>query len=143
MNVRQRIKLAMLGNRWVRDTLIGDPNRSVQLAVLENPRITFEEIERITSSRRVDGEVIRKIIKNGEWVKKYAVKVALVKNPKTLIKDSVRFLAHLRDRDLMDVAKSKNIPAVVRAGAKRILISRRKNKNLFQHLRSTENCRRR
>lgn len=124
MSVAERIKLALLGNKEVRGILIRDPVKSVQVAVIRNPRITDPEVERIAGSRTVDEEVIRQILNNREWMKNYAVKLALVKNPKTPVKASLHLLPHLRTKDLKDVARSKNIPNVVVVGAKKLLESR-------------------
>lgn len=126
MGVGERIKLGMLGNKEVRSLLIRDPARAVQVAVINNPRITDTEVERIAASKIVDEEVIRLIINNREWVKNYAIKLALVKNARVPIQVSMRFLAHLRDRDLKDLARSKDIPNVVVVGAKKLLQERRR-----------------
>lgn len=125
MTVAERMKLALLGNREVRSILIRDPVRSVQVCVIQNPRITDTEVERIASSRTVDEEVLRLILKNREWVKHYRVKVALVNNPRTPLKESLRFLGHLRDRELKEVARSRNLPNPVVAAAKKLLLERK------------------
>lgn len=125
MTVAERIRLAMLGNKEVRGILIRDPARAVQIAVMGNPRLTDGEIERIASSRSVDDEVIRLILNNREWMKRYAIKLALVKNPKTPVKESMRLLSHIMDKDLKEVARSKNLPNVVVVAAKKLLSERK------------------
>lgn len=125
MTVAERIKLALLGNKEVRSILIRDPVRSVQVAVIQNPRITETEVERIAASRNVDEEVLRLILKNRNWIKLYPIKVALVKNPKTPVKESLRLLPHLRDKELKEVATSRNLPNPVLVAAKK-LVSERK-----------------
>lgn len=125
MTVAERIRLAMLGNKEVRGILIRDPARAVQIAVLGNPRLTDGEIERIASSRSVDDEVIRLILNNRDWMKRYAIKLALVKNPKTPVKESMRLLSHMMDKDLKEVARSKNLPNVVVVAARKLLSERK------------------
>lgn len=125
MTVAERMKLALLGNKEVRSILIRDPVRSVQVSVIQNPRITDSEVERIASSRSVDEEVLRMILKSREWLKYYSVKVALVNNPRTPIKESLRLLGHLREKDLKEVARSRNLPNPVVVGAKRLLAERK------------------
>ena len=44
MTVGERLKLALKGNRDARMILIRDPNRLIQRFVLQNPRITDDEI---------------------------------------------------------------------------------------------------
>ncbi len=124
MSVAERIKLGMLGNKEVRGVLIRDATRAVQIAVIQNPRLTDIEVERFASSRTVDDEVLRLILNNRDWLKNYAVKVALVNNPKTPVKASMRLLPHLRGKDLKNVARSKNLPNVVVVAAKKFLSER-------------------
>jgi hypothetical protein len=124
MTMAEKIKLAMIGNKEVRGILIRDPTKATQVAVINNPRITDSEIERIASSKTVEDEVIRLILNNREWLKSYAVKLALVKNPKTPVKAALRLVPHLRSKDLKEVARSKGISNVVVVGAKKILHQR-------------------
>lgn len=124
MSMAEKIKLAMIGNKEVRGILIRDPSKATQVAVVNNPRITETEIERIASSKTVEDEVIRLILNNREWLKAYAVKLALVKNPKTPVKAALRLVPHLRSKDLKEVARSKGISNVVVVGAKKVLHQR-------------------
>ncbi len=125
MTVAERMKLALLGNREVRSILIRDPVRSVQVSVIQNPRITEKEVERIAASRSVDEEVLRLILKNRDWLKYYSVKVALVNNPRTPVKESLRLLGHLREKELKEVARSRNLPNPVVVAAKKLLAERK------------------
>jgi hypothetical protein len=125
MSVAERMKLAMLGNKEVRGILIRDPVRSVQVAVVGNPRITEPEIERIALSKTVDEEVLRIIVTNRDWLKRYPIKVALVSNPRTPIKTSMRLLPHLREKDLKDVSRSRSLPNVLVVAAKKLIAERK------------------
>lgn len=125
MTVAERMKLALLGNKEVRSILIRDPVRSVQVCVIQNPRITDAEVERIASSRSVDEEVLRLILRNREWLKYYSVKVALVNNPRTPIRESLRLIGHLREKELKEVARSRNLPNPVVVAAKKLLAERK------------------
>ncbi|MGE3466025.1 MAG: hypothetical protein AB7J13_03750, partial [Pyrinomonadaceae bacterium] len=51
MGVKDRVKLGMKGDREARNILIRDPNRLVSSAVVNNPRITEQEVETIASMR--------------------------------------------------------------------------------------------
>jgi hypothetical protein len=124
MSSAERIRLARTGNKEVRGVLIRDGTRSVQIAVLSNPKITEGEIDRIASSRTVDDDVIRLILNNREWMKNYAIKVTLVKNPRTPLKASIHLLPHLRERDLKNLVRSKNVSYVLVVAAKKLLSTR-------------------
>lgn len=120
MGVSEKVKLASLGNKEIRKILIKDSSKIVQVAVVKNPKITEEEIERIASSRVVDKEVLRIIQTSREWMKNYQVKLASVKNPKTPLQGAMRMISHLRIKDIKDLMGSKNVPNPLRVVAKRL-----------------------
>jgi len=121
MKVSEKIKLALTGGKQARSILIKDSNKMVSSSVLKSPRITESEIETISRSKSVSDEVIRMISSNREWTRSYQVKLNLVSNPKTPLPESMRFMNHLRDKDLRDLARSRNIPSQVATQAKRLL----------------------
>ena len=124
MKVSEKIKLALVGNMQARGILIRDSNKLVATAVLKSPRITESEIESITRSRSVSEEVIRQIAHNKEWTRNYQIKLNLVNNSKTPVSDALKFLNHLRDKDLQQVARSRNIPQPVVIAARKLLQTR-------------------
>lgn len=128
MKVSQKIKLAIAGGANARALLIKDSNKMVSCAVLKSPRITENEIEAFTKSRSLAEDVIRIIANSKEWTKSYQVKMNLVQNPKCPQADCMRFLNFLRDKDLKDIAKSKNVSSNVATQAKR-MIQRKEEKS--------------
>lgn len=127
MKVAEKIKLALMGGKQARDLLIRDSNKIVATAVLKSPRITENEIENISRSRSVSDEVIRIIANNREWTRNYHVKLNLVQNPKTPMSEVMRFMNYLRDKDLADLSRSRNVSSQVAAQAKR-MIARKEEK---------------
>ncbi len=124
MTVAEKIKLAMKGDKEARTILIQDGNRMVQLAVLDNPRITESEIVNICRSRNVDDEVLRRIANSREWSKLYQVRVSLVNNPRTPVAVSMRFVSTLMANDLKMLATSKSVPTAIVTAAKRAIAKR-------------------
>jgi hypothetical protein len=112
-----RIRLAQLGNRFVRSQLIRDTNKLVSMAVIKSPGMSDMEVEEYSKNRQLPEDVIRYISSRKDWVKNYRVKVNLVNNPKTPVTTSMGLLSHLRDGDLRALARSKNIPQAVRSAA--------------------------
>ena len=51
MGMKDSVWMAMKGDREVRNILIRDPNRVVMQAVVNNPRITEQEVEKISAMR--------------------------------------------------------------------------------------------
>ncbi len=125
LTVSERVQLAMKGSREVRGILIKDTNKLVMLSVLDNQKITDTEIELIARSRSINEEALRKISKNREWLKCYAVVHALVTNPKTPPGISVGMVGDLKIKDLIILEKNKNVPEVIRSATKRMLQARK------------------
>lgn len=125
LTVSQRVQLAMKGSREVRGILIKDSNKEVMLSVLANQKITDTEIELIARNRSINEEALRRIAKNREWLKTYAVVHALVTNPKTPPGISVGLVGELKIKDLVILEKNKNVPEVIRSATKRLLSARK------------------
>lgn len=128
MGVSERIKLAITGNKEARGILIKDPNRLVCGNVMKNPRITESEVVLFSASKNVSEEVFRLITANRDWIKNYTVKFNLVSNPRVPLPVALRFLNHLRDKDLEILSKSRNVSKSVANMARRTLASRREKK---------------
>ncbi len=125
MNVKDRIKLAMKGDREIRGILIRDPNRVVAQAVIQNPRITEQEVEKIAAMRTVTEEILRQIASNRHWARLYPIIHNLVRNPRTPIAISMNLLPRLHVKDLEALGKNRNIPDAIRTQAFRLSRTRR------------------
>ncbi|HWP65375.1 MAG TPA: hypothetical protein VNO26_05630 [Candidatus Limnocylindria bacterium] len=125
MNLAQRLKLALRGNRDARALLARDNNKIVRRFVLNNPMITEEEIINIARDKNSTEEVLRVISERGDWTKSYGVRMALATNPKTPLAIAQKFLATLLIQDLARIAKSKDIPQAVVIQARKIVIAHR------------------
>ncbi len=124
MAIGERIKLALRGNREARSILVRDPNRLIQRFVLQNPRITDDEIAMVARNRNTDVELLRKIGEHKNWPRNYQVRLALVSNPKTPMATAIHFVGSLQERDIRLLAKSKNVSTTVSSQAKRIIFQR-------------------
>lgn len=124
LNVAQRVALAVRGNKEARSILVRDPNKMVASATIRSPRITEQEVVMAATSRSVADEVIRIIANTKEMTRSYAVKLALVNNPKTPLPTAMRMLTLLRENDVRNIAKSKNVPASVSTQARRLIAAK-------------------
>ncbi|MBN1335211.1 MAG: hypothetical protein JXB39_04565 [Deltaproteobacteria bacterium] len=118
--VGQRVRLAYLGNRQVRQILIRDTNKMVAVAVIRSGRCGDAEIASVASNRHIHDDVLREVAKNLEWIRKYPVRVALVNNPKTPVATAVSLVAALQVHDLAELARNHNVSSVVTAMAQRL-----------------------
>lgn len=121
LNMAQKMKLALSGNKSARELLVKDSNKLISISVLKNPRITEDEVLRITASKGTPEDLLRFIGRNKEWVKSYGVKLGMTTNPKTPLTISIKMLDSLFEKDLQKIAKSKNIPSVLASAARRKL----------------------
>ncbi|MCP3064330.1 hypothetical protein LXT21_36715 [Myxococcus sp. K38C18041901] len=121
MSIAEKIKLATLGNKEARSALIRETNKLVAVAVIRSPRITDGEVLACAANRAMMDDVLRVIYNNREWTKNMKVKLALVKNPKVPLTVTMKFLNALRDGELKDLSRDKNVPAAVQTFAKKLL----------------------
>lgn len=120
MGMKDRVKLAMKGDREARNILIRDPNRIVAQAVIQNPRITEQEVEKIASMRSVPEDILRKLATDRQWARSYTIVHNLARNPRTPIANILNILTRLQSRDLLALSKSKNVSDAVRKQALRL-----------------------
>ncbi len=127
MTVGQKIKMALTGDKAARVILIKDSNKQISTSALKNPRITEDEVLKLTSTKGTPEELLRLIAVNREWVKNYQIKSTLVTNPRTPLRIALKFLSQLHDKDLISLSRSKNIPNVVATSARKTLEWRKKH----------------
>ncbi|MBI3754612.1 MAG: hypothetical protein HY265_00410 [Deltaproteobacteria bacterium] len=127
LNVAEKIKLALLGNKEARDILLKDSNKLVSSTVLKNPRITEDEIAKVVNSRSIPDDILRQVATNKEWLKKYNIKLGLVNNPKTPLTIALRLMGQLNEKDVQHLAKSKNVSGALASAAKKAVMQKEKN----------------
>jgi hypothetical protein len=120
MNTRDRMKLAIKGDREARGILIRDSNKIVSSAVIANPRITEHEIENIAAMRTISDDVLRLIALNRGWARQYPIIHNLARNPKTPIPTAMNILPRIRTKDLQVLSQSRNVSEAVRRQAYRL-----------------------
>lgn len=126
MSIGERLKLALKGGRDARAILIRDANKIVQRFVLQNPRLTEDEVLGMSRNRNSDSDVLRFIGDNREWTRNYQVRLALSSNAKTPISIALTFVNGLVERDLRNLSKSRNVSSAIAGKARRILMEREK-----------------
>lgn len=124
IGVKDRVKLAMKGDREARNILIRDPNRLVSTAVVNNPRISEQEVETIAAMRTISEDILRQIASNRQWSRSYSIMHSLARNPRTPIANSITIMSRLQLRDLAALSKNRNVSDAVRRQALRLLSAR-------------------
>jgi hypothetical protein len=124
MSVSEKIKLATLGNKEARTLLLRDSNKLVSMAAATSPRITDGEIVGLANSRTVSSDVLRYIYSNREFLRNYAVKISLVKNPKVPLPTALKMLFTLQEKDIKELARDRNVPQTIQAQAKAFMMKK-------------------
>ena len=118
MSVSEKIKLATLGNKEARTILLRDSNKLVCMAAATSPRITDGEILSLANSRVVNADVLRYIYSSREFLKVYAIKTSLVKNPKVPLPTALKLMLTLQEKDIKELARDRNVPQTIQSQAK-------------------------
>jgi hypothetical protein len=126
MTIGERLKLALKGGRDARSILIRDANKLVQRFVLQNPRLTDDEVLGMCRNRNIDSDVLRVVGENRDWTKNYQIRLGLAANAKTPLVIALSFVQSLVEKDIRLLAKSRNVSSAVSSKARRILVEREK-----------------
>jgi hypothetical protein len=121
MSIAEKIKLATKGNKEARSYLLRDSNKLVAVAVIRSPKITDGEILAVANNRAALDDVLRVVYSNREWLKMYPVKLALTKNPKVPLPVAMKFLGQLRESEVKELTKNKNVPSGVQLMARKMM----------------------
>jgi hypothetical protein len=121
MTVTEKIRAATIGTASIRALAVRDPNRLVAEAAIQSPALNEMEVVRISASRSVSDGVLRIIATDKDWTRSHQVKKNLVENPRTPFVFASRLIGHLRDHELKEIARSKNVTGAVSTAAKQVL----------------------
>jgi len=124
MGLPEKMRLAQTGDKEARSLLARESNKQILLCLLQNPRISDQEILNFAREKTLPEEILSLLSKRKEWMKKYPVRLALAQNPKTPLALSLRLIRSFRDYDLRKIARSKDVSVHVASGARKILMIR-------------------
>jgi len=124
LSVPEKVRMALLGNEFVRSVLIKDSRRVVYMAVLKSPALSEKEIIAFAKDKALNEEIVRNIATNRDWTKLYAVRHALVQNPKCPPAIAQTFLKTLTPKDLKLLSVSHDVPGYIAKQAKQLLQAR-------------------
>lgn len=129
MNLSQKLRVAMLGDKSARGILIRSPLKSVAKMVLKNPKLTLEEVALFSASKSTPEDCIRIIANHREWQKSYIIAHAICCNPKSPIRNAMRLMHQLNDKDLRQITRNRNLSSPTQREARKILEVREKRRS--------------
>jgi len=128
LDIKGRIGLAMRGSKEDRSILIRDGTKLVALAVLDSPKISDSEVEKIALQKNVQESVLRAIPLRRRFAKNYNIMRNLVFNPRTPLDLSLGLMKKLLVHDLKSLAGNKEVPETIRKLALRMHAQKKEKK---------------
>jgi hypothetical protein len=116
----ERIALARLATPMVLRPLLQDSDPRVLEAALQNPRLTESDLGGLVQSGEASRPLLEAVAAASRWRASYAVRLALVLQPRTPAGIALAQLTSLQDHDLRGIAAHPGLRPVVRAAAGRV-----------------------
>ena len=110
----------MKGTKEERSLLVRDGTKLVALAVLDSPKISDGEVEKIASQKNVLEAVLRAIPMKRKFAKNYIIIRNLVSNPRTPLDVSLGLMKNILVNDLRNLAANKDVSDTVRKLAQKM-----------------------
>ncbi len=120
LDVKGRVKLALLGGKEERSILARDGTKIVALAVLDSPKISDGEVEKLAGQKNVLETLLRGISMRRRFMKNYNIVRNLTFNPRTPIDIALGLGKNLMTQDLKNLSNNKEISDTVRKMALRM-----------------------
>ena len=116
----EKLLLAVKAERSERAVLLQDNDPRVLLSLLRNPRITVEEVSRLTRSSFLNYQIAEVITKTAPWMASLDVRLGLVNNPRTPPAFALRILPTLPVADVRNIARGGTSMALKQAALKQL-----------------------
>ena len=121
----EKVILATKTDRSERAVLIQENDPQILYYLLKNPRVTTEEVLRISRMTSISAMVADQIAKTTQWSSNQEIRSALVNNPRTAPSLALKLLATLSEPEIRQIAKSTAVSQALKQAAVRILMNRR------------------
>lgn len=108
-------------NSAIRLLAVRDANPLVCQAAAKSPGLQENEVARITAMRNISEDVLRIIASDKDWTKSYQIKLNLVANPRTPFAFASRLVPHLRENDLKNLSRSRDVTGAIQTAVKQHL----------------------
>jgi hypothetical protein len=116
----EKILLASKADRSDRSLLLQDNDPRVLLSILRNPRLTIEEVARLTKSTHLTYQIADVIMKAAQWMASLDVRLGLIHNPKTPQAFALRILPTLPESEVRAIARAGTNTALKQAALRRL-----------------------
>jgi hypothetical protein len=119
-----RRSLAKGNQKPMLEKLLLDPDLLVIRHLLDNPRITEDDVVRIASRRPIPRSTLEEVARNRRWGSRRKVRVALTRNPYCPTDVALRILGSLPLQELRELRSDGTLHSQIRRHAKHELARR-------------------
>lgn len=120
MRLGERSALAKIATSAVLATLLMDPEANVSRALLINPRLREEDLLVALRQETVPRSLLEKVAASSHWLEHYAVRLALVLQPRTPLAMALAQMSSLLKKDLLGVSRTPGLRPLVQMTAQRL-----------------------
>jgi hypothetical protein len=121
MRLGDRVTLARLATPPLLPALLADPDGQVVGSTLLNPRLREEDLVAALRQEDARAVLIEATVASSRWAANYAVRLALVLQPRTPLPIALQQISSLVPRDLRRVAEEAVLRRLVREAALAVL----------------------
>ena len=121
LRLGDRMTLARLATASVLPLLLVDEDARVTEAALQNPRLREEDLVRVVRRDDVPKILLECCAQSSRWSQDYAVRLALVLQPRTPLPVALLQITSLVPRDLRRIADAAELRPLVRSAAQGVL----------------------
>ena len=111
-------------DRFLLDRLVHDRDHRVIATLLDNPRITEQDVVKIAAMRPTRPEVLTTVARHRRWSSRYVVRKAICLNPSTPAPIARRLVPTLMRQDLESLMETGGVTEDLRAHARSLLSER-------------------
>ena len=124
LTLGERKALARKPTRAAFDKLLRDPHPAVIHNLLDNPKLTEDDVVRLAARRPPRAEILTVVARSGRWTARPRVRMAVVLNPGAPPELAVPLVALLVRHELRLVLQMTDAHPAVRAAARELLLRR-------------------
>jgi hypothetical protein len=120
----ERAELAAVAPRHLLEPFFAETAKEVLVALARNPNLQERDLLRLLNRKDLPSEVLREIVAHKEAARNYAVKLAVVRHPKTPRLISLPLVKFLYLFDLVRVCQTPAVPAEVKMAAEETILKK-------------------
>lgn len=118
LTLGERKSLARVPSRNSFDKLLADPHPAVIRQLLENPRLTEDDVVRMATRRPARRDIIGAIAQSQRWMRRPRVRLAILLNPGSPLAIGIPLLAVCTRSELIEVMHAADAHPVLRSTAR-------------------------